>query len=113
MTDETPATLLVALRTIASGGLWLSEAVMLRLLQRNAPAGAALPVPLTPCEQEVLELMASGASNKNIALARSVTVRTVEYHATHIFVKLNVSSRAAAICWVTEQAQRKLLSHLE
>jgi DNA-binding NarL/FixJ family response regulator len=49
---------------------------------------------LTPREVEVLRLVASGKADKEIASALRVSVRTVRYHVSNIFRKLNVSTRA-------------------
>ena len=52
---------------------------------------------LTPREVEVLRLLAEGASNQEVARQLVVSERTVKSHVTHIFAKLNVSSRTQAI----------------
>jgi hypothetical protein len=44
----------------------------------------------------VLRLVAQGRSNKEIAVALTISERTVNTHLVHIFAKLDVSSRAAA-----------------
>ncbi len=62
-----------------------------------ARVGARRPTPsgeLTPAERRVVELAADGSSNKEIALALFVSVRTVETHLTHAYAKLGVRSRA-------------------
>ncbi|MGD8752661.1 MAG: LuxR C-terminal-related transcriptional regulator, partial [Anaerolineales bacterium] len=53
--------------------------------------------PLTPREMEVLQLIASGDSNKTIADKLVITVRTVKKHNSNIYGKLNVSSRVQAV----------------
>jgi DNA-binding NarL/FixJ family response regulator len=52
---------------------------------------------LTPRELEVLELIAQGASNNQIAEKLVITVKTVRNHVNSIFSKLQVADRAAAI----------------
>ena len=62
-----------------------------------ARVGARRPTPsgeLTPAERRVVELAAGGSSNKEIALALFITVRTVEAHLTHAYAKLGVRSRS-------------------
>jgi DNA-binding CsgD family transcriptional regulator len=56
---------------------------------RGAPAGG-----LTAAEQRVVELAASGLSNKQIARRLFVAVHTVEVHLAHAYAKLGVQSRA-------------------
>ena len=65
--------------------------------ERRADAQTDLVEPLTPREQEVLEQMAAGLSNRQIALALDISEHTVKFHGSAILGKLGVSSRAAAI----------------
>jgi non-specific serine/threonine protein kinase len=51
---------------------------------------------LSPRELEVLQCLAEGSSNRTIAEALSISVRTVENHVLHILTKLGVASRTAA-----------------
>jgi LuxR family maltose regulon positive regulatory protein len=53
--------------------------------------------PLTPREMEVLELIAAGCSNQDIAERLVITVSAVKKHSTNIYGKLNVSSRTQAL----------------
>jgi DNA-binding NarL/FixJ family response regulator len=53
--------------------------------------------PLTSREQEVLEQMAAGLSNRQIAHALGISEHTVKFHVSAILGKLGVSSRSAAI----------------
>jgi DNA-binding NarL/FixJ family response regulator len=56
-------------------------------------------VTLTGREQEVLDLLARGHTNKNIAQALFLSVRTVEAHLRNIYGKLGVTSRTEAALW--------------
>ena len=58
--------------------------------------------PLTPKEQAILEQVALGKTNTEIATAIYLSTRTVEYHLTSIFKKLKVSSRTAAVAKARE-----------
>ena len=62
----------------------------------TAPA-ARLPAGLTVREAEVLQLLATGRSNAEIADRLSVSPRTINAHLTSIYGKLDVTSRGAAI----------------
>ncbi len=53
--------------------------------------------PLSEREFEVLQMVAEGARNKEIAYKLGITERTVKAHLSHIFQKLNVDARAAAV----------------
>ena len=57
---------------------------------------------LTPREVQVLRLVAAGKSNKEVADAFSLSVKTVERHVGNILTKLDVPSRAAATAWAYE-----------
>jgi DNA-binding CsgD family transcriptional regulator len=62
----------------------------------------ALPDGLTNREAEVLRLVASGRSNKDIATALSLSERTVARHLSNIFTKTGVTSRSAATAYAFE-----------
>ena len=67
--------------------------------------GAAPPKPaggLTPRELEVVRLVAAGQSNRAIAAQLGISQKTVARHLSNIFVKLGLSSRAAAIAFAYE-----------
>jgi DNA-binding NarL/FixJ family response regulator len=66
-----------------------------------APA-AALPRGLTAREAEVLRLVASGKSNREIAAALVISEHTVARHLQNMFAKLEVSSRSAATAFAFE-----------
>lgn len=83
-----------AVRTVAAGGTWVSPAVLHALVR---PAVEVQTEELTPREHEVLSLVAVGRSNKEIASALGIGVRTIEFHLKNIFPKLGVRSRAEAI----------------
>jgi DNA-binding CsgD family transcriptional regulator len=69
------------------------------LLAHRADAG---PHGLTPREVQVLRLVAAGKSNKEVADALSLSVKTVERHVGNILTKLDVPSRVAATAWAYE-----------
>ena len=53
--------------------------------------------PLTPRETSILEQIAKGKSNKEIADALEISSDTVKIHITHVFLKLDVSNRTSAV----------------
>jgi DNA-binding NarL/FixJ family response regulator len=64
----------------------------------SAPPTAGRPFPdLTGREREVLDLIASGARNAEIARRMSIAPKTVANHVSAIFAKLRVADRGAAI----------------
>jgi DNA-binding NarL/FixJ family response regulator len=95
--------LIRAVRTVAEGGAWLDPAVTGRVL---ATYRSAAPVEdgaderiaeLTPRERDVLRLIGRGATNAEIAESLFVSEATVKSHIGHIFTKLDLRDRAAAI----------------
>jgi DNA-binding NarL/FixJ family response regulator len=91
-----------AVRTVAEGGAWLDPAVTGRVLAvyRAAPApGKTTPAlaQLTEREREVLTLVAQGCTNGEIAGRLFIGEGTVKTHINHVFTKLDLRDRAAAI----------------
>jgi DNA-binding NarL/FixJ family response regulator len=79
-----------ALRRVADGGSALDPIIVSTLVSRQRPDDPLSQ--LTPREREVLELMASGASNQGIANALVITLRAVEKYVSSIFGKLGLPS---------------------
>jgi two-component system NarL family response regulator len=86
-----PDDVLKAIRTVHSGGRLIAPDVAARLADRvNSPS-------LTSREVAVLELVAKGLSNKEIAAALNLAEDTVKNHLKHVFAKLEVSDRTEAV----------------
>ncbi|MEV6756261.1 response regulator transcription factor [Streptomyces sp. NPDC051214] len=86
--------LFTAVRAAAQGRTVLSPAVASRLVSRvRAPGNEAL----STREREVLALVAKGTSNRAIAAELFISEATVKTHLTHIYGKLGVNDRAAAV----------------
>ena len=76
----------------------VASRVLDRLAQLTRQAGqAATPQLLSDRELEVLQLMASGAANKQIASDLTISESTVKTHVTNIFQKLDVNHRTEAV----------------
>lgn len=91
--DAPPDELVDAVRKAAHGEAALAPAVADRLL-----ASLRNPAPrLSARELQVLSLVAAGASNKDVASELFVSAATVKTHLVHIFEKLGVESRTAAV----------------
>jgi DNA-binding NarL/FixJ family response regulator len=67
--------------------------------QRRSWTGSGVPGGLTTREVEVLRLVASGITNRQIAAKLCLSEKTVDRHLSNIFGKLNVASRAAATAY--------------
>jgi two-component system response regulator NreC len=92
-----PSELLQALRAAASGGQYLDSALTARvtakLLGREASRQVQPSGTVTEREAEVLRLIASGYSNKEIAGRLSLSVKTVEAHKANAMRKLDLNGR--------------------
>ncbi|MFD9375329.1 response regulator [Streptomyces sp. NPDC059999] len=100
--DAPPEELAAAVRTAAAGQSALAPAVALRLMDRmRMPAEA-----LTKRELEVLQLVADGLSNQQISKRLFLSQATVKSHLVHVYAKLGVDSRTAA---VATAATRRLI----
>ncbi|NUQ36633.1 MAG: response regulator transcription factor [Caldilineales bacterium] len=95
-----PEELKQAIRTVAAGASYLHPAAARRLLDRlKAREQPALPAaaPLTPREMEVLELMVTEATYRQIADQLMISEETVRSHAKSILRKLNQPNRSQAV----------------
>ncbi len=72
-------------------------------LARGEGVGNAPQISLTEREQQVLDLLAKGLTNKDIAQTLILSVRTVEAHLRNIYSKLDVDSRTEAVLWAVDQ----------
>ena len=89
--DVAPEKIAEAIRRAGAGELVLSPDLASRVL-----SGMRSPR-LTEREIEVLQLLSTGATNKEISRALFVTEATVKSHIAHIFTKLDVDSRSRAV----------------
>jgi DNA-binding NarL/FixJ family response regulator len=92
--DTPPDELFKAVRAAAGGDTVLSPTVATRVVgQMRAP----VQEPISQRELEVLELVAQGTSNRDAAARLFISEATVKTHLMHIYGKLGVNDRAAAV----------------
>lgn len=96
--DVTPATIVSSLKEAARGGMVLAPEMTKRVVDSMRQAKPRL----TERELEVLKLLGTGASNREIARELFVTEATVKTHLVHLFTKLGVESRAKAVTQARE-----------
>jgi two-component system nitrate/nitrite response regulator NarL len=94
--DVEPARLAAAVHAVAEGLMVLDGAAASAVLRPRSPAAATVEH-LTPREQEVLQLLAQGLSNKLIAARLGITDHTVKFHVNAILGKLGAQSRTEAL----------------
>jgi DNA-binding NarL/FixJ family response regulator len=103
-----PEELVAAIHTIAAGDSLLSPSVTSRVIERMAGQPApdashdARLAELTPREREVLDLMARGLSNAEIAAALVIEESTVKTHVKRVIGKLAVRDRVQAVIFAYE-----------
>lgn len=118
--DIEPATLIDAIRRVSNGEYLINESVLtkpqvasrvLKQFRDLAMAGQdvePLFVPLSPREIEVLEYIARGNSNKEIARALKISDQTVKNHITSILRKLAVNDRTQAVVYALRHGWIKM-----
>jgi DNA-binding NarL/FixJ family response regulator len=97
--DAPPDQLFAGIRATARGETVLAASVAARLVRRAASPG---PV-VTEREVEVLELLAHGLGNREMARELLVSEATVKSHLSHIYTKLGVDTRAGAVAAAIER----------
>ena len=100
--DAARAEVLAALAQVAAGGVAFPPALMRRAVSEDqaGPVLAAIKR-LTPREREVLTALAGGSTNKEIAIALSITPGTVKTHVERLIGKLGVRDRTQAAILAT------------
>jgi DNA-binding NarL/FixJ family response regulator len=104
----TPDVLVDAIRTVAAGGSYLYAPLAAAMDARKQPAewhkdAIGAPHELTERETDVLKLMTSGISNREIAKALKIGEGTVRNHASNIFLKLGVTDRTKAVLYALRE----------
>ncbi|MGI5126150.1 response regulator [Pseudonocardia sp. CA-107938] len=102
--DAGPRLLVEAVRAAANGDALVSPSITVRLLEhlatpRSAPA---LPEPLSPRELEVVQAVARGRTNAEIAAELFVSLSTVKTHLTNVQAKLSARNRVEIAAWAWE-----------
>ncbi|MGI4717638.1 MAG: response regulator [Janthinobacterium lividum] len=97
--------IVLAIDTVMGGGIYYSAALARQLAGPSTTASAATPAGgLTAREQEILRHIAEGESNKTIARALDLSVRTVETHRLNIKRKLGIEGQAELIRFAVQRA---------
>ncbi len=94
--------LIHAINAVADDGLYLSP-VLSEVLGIDLPTGRLEKSPLSQREEEVLTLIASGKTSREVAVLLEISPKTVETHRMHIMKKLNLTSIAGLTKYAIRQ----------
>lgn len=99
--------LIQAIRQVAAGGVYLEPSlanhVVARYVQRPAVTTEILGTDLSEREMEVVQRVAQGHSNKDIAIQLSLSIKTVETYRARAMEKLGIHGRAALVRYAVER----------
>ena len=102
--EAADAELVAAIREVARGGRYVHPELGARLIAADSEERKrAEEDPLSDREREVLQLLALGHTNQEIAKQLYISVRTAETHRAHIMQKLRLSSRAELVRYALDQ----------
>ena len=111
-----PAALATAVRAVAAGHVLLGPQVAEALVAQAGASGSTVPPmfgssaadqgpQLTAREREVLDLIAVGRSNREIAKTLNLAEKTVKTHVSNVLMKLGVADRTQAALWAVRHEQ--------
>jgi DNA-binding NarL/FixJ family response regulator len=86
-----------AIETVMSGAMYLSPDISRAVVEASLGRGGAPADPLTGREREVLQLVAQGRTNKEIAHLLSISIKTVETHRSALMRKLDLHDTASLV----------------
>jgi DNA-binding NarL/FixJ family response regulator len=93
---------ITAIRTAAKGQpAWMTDHH--RQLAEPRAASHHLPAPLTPRETDVARQLSFGLTNREIAMALSISQETVKEHVQNLLLKLNLRDRTQAAVWAVRK----------
>lgn len=95
--DVQPDTLARSIRNIADGSVVMNPEIARRLMQSKGSDPSSLEDPLSPRELEVLQLMARGLKNREIAQSMWISESTVKTHVGRVIQKLGQRDRTQAV----------------
>ena len=111
MMDDEEASIVRAIRSVSFGDTWFSYSILEPLLRtkfKTAKDGTpGQPSPLSRRETEIMDCLAAGMSNHEIAQELTIAERTVRHHVEQIMMKLSVPNRTKVVIvaikneWIT------------
>lgn len=108
---EPPETICAAIYTIMKGKTWFSQDVIQKIIWQQRSLAESVDQPkLTAREEEILQLVARGDTNRQISAQLNISGRTVQFHLHNIYDKLGINSRSAAIAWAFKTGLQEKMS---
>ena len=107
--DMEPETILEKLRAASGGRVVISDEMtdlLVNSMREEHPSLNLQDGQLTQREEEILQLIAKGMSNKSIARELDISEGTVKVHVKNLLRKLNLRTRLEAAVWALEQGKR-------
>lgn len=102
MKDASPADLVAGVRAAVSGGSPLDPRVARSLIEAQRGPAPTRRASLTSKQAEVLDLVAQGMSNRQIARRLGISEKTVKTHLTSVYATLGVTDRVQAALWARQ-----------
>ena len=106
--DSPPEDLAMAIRVVNKGHTYMGSGLLEKILHQSSSPQSATPsktakfVELSPRETEVLNLIAQGGNNREIATKLYISEKTVKNHVTSILSKLDLRDRTQAALFATK-----------
>ena len=101
--SDPPADIVQAVGVVMAGGQWFSQDLLSKLAAgRLAEPKAMKTAALTSRQQDVLSLLAQGQTNQEIALALSLSPRTVRHHLRNARRRLGLGTRTELVIWAVK-----------
>jgi two-component system nitrate/nitrite response regulator NarL len=97
--DILPEELIAALKTMIAGSLYVDPRLVGLILRKHAGIGRREPNELSRREGDVVRLVASGLSNREISQRLGLSDKTIKNHISHIFAKLDVTARTQVVAY--------------
>lgn len=97
--DILPEELIAAVKTMAAGSLYVDPRLLGLILRKHAGIGRKESNELSRRESDIVRLIASGLSNRDISGRLGLSDKTVKNHISHIFAKLNVTARTQVVAY--------------
>jgi DNA-binding NarL/FixJ family response regulator len=97
--DILPEELVAAIKTMSAGSLYVDPRLVGLILRKHAGIGRREPNELSRREGDIVRLIASGLSNREISRRLGLSDKTVKNHISHIFAKLSVTARTQVVVY--------------